>query len=79
MNIAPRAPRFRISGPKKVRSEPIIHRLSHDCGVVPNILRGRITQKDAWLEVELAGPRKSVEKALKFLGARGVSVRKLAD
>jgi ABC-type methionine transport system ATPase subunit len=77
--MTPRAPRFRISGPKKLRSEPIIHRLSRDCGVVPHILRGRITPKDAWLEVELTGPRKSVEKALKFLGARGVSVRKLPD
>jgi ABC-type methionine transport system ATPase subunit len=77
--MTPRTPRFRISGPKKIRSEPIIHRLSHDCGVVPNILRGRITRKDAWLEVELAGPRRNIDKALRFLEARGVSVRRLED
>jgi hypothetical protein len=77
--MALRALRFRISCPEKIRSEPIIHRLSHDCGVVPNILRGRITRKDAWLEVELTGPRRNIDKALKFLAARGVSVRKLED
>lgn len=77
--MASRAPRFRITGSGRLRSEPILHRLSRDCGVVPNILRGRITPKGAWLEVELAGPRKNVEKALKFLGARGASVRELPD
>ncbi len=75
--MAPKAVRIRMSCPKKIRGEPIIHRLSHDCKVVPTLLRGRITKKDAWLEVELAGPRKNVEKALKFLARRGVAVRRL--
>jgi ABC-type methionine transport system ATPase subunit len=69
--------RFKMTFPENILGEPIIHRLSHDLDVVPNIMRGRITEKSAWLEVELVGPVKSIEKALKYLGERGVTVHKL--
>ncbi len=74
---AQKSVRFKMTFPEKILGEPIIHRLSHDLDVVPNIMRGRITEKSAWLEVELVGPAKSIEKALKFLAERGVTVQKL--
>ena len=43
------------------------------------MIRGRITDKGAWLDVELQGPRKSVEKALAFLAERGVAVAPLDE
>lgn len=69
--------RFRMTFPEKVLGEPIIYKLSHDFDVIPNIMRGRITDKSAYLEVELVGSPKNTEKALKFLEDRGVTIQKL--
>ena len=64
--------KLKLTFPEKVLGDPIIHTLSHDFDVIPNILRGRITDKNAWLEVELLGSAKSLERARKFLVERGV-------
>lgn len=69
--------RFKMTFPEKVLGEPIIHKLSHDLSVVPNILRGRITEKNAWLEVELVGAAKNLEKAVEYLKERGVSIQRI--
>jgi ABC-type methionine transport system ATPase subunit len=69
--------RLKLTFPEKVLGDPIIHTLSHDLDVVPNILRGRITEKNAWLEVEIIGTSKGLEKARKYLADRGVTVTPL--
>lgn len=69
--------RFKMTFPEKTIGEPIIYKLSHDLDVQPNILRGRITEKSAWLELELIGAQKNIDKALKFLADRGVDIQKL--
>lgn len=71
--------RFEMNFPAKMIEEPIMHKLSTDHGVVPNILRGRITANSAKLEVELSGKPKDVEKAIAFLKSKGVSIRKLKE
>lgn len=74
---AQKVTRFKMTFPEKTIGEPIIYKLSHDLDVAPNILRGRITDKNAWLELELVGSPKNIEKALKFLQERGVKIDKL--
>jgi ABC-type methionine transport system ATPase subunit len=74
---AQRIERFKMTFPEKTIGEPIIYKLAHDMEVQPNILRGRITEKSAWLEVELSGNAKNVDKAVKFLTDRGVTLQKL--
>ncbi len=74
---ASRTARFRLEFPKKILGEPVIHRLSRHHDVVPNIVRGKITVKNAWLEVELQGSRKSIDRALQYLGKQGVTVQAL--
>jgi ABC-type methionine transport system ATPase subunit len=69
---ARRSLKLKLTFPEKVLGDPIIHTLSKDFDVVPNILRGRITDKNAWLEVEMIGAEKNIEKARKFLEDRGV-------
>jgi ABC-type methionine transport system ATPase subunit len=64
--------KLKLTFPEKILGDPIIHTLSKDFDVVPNILRGRITGKNAWLELELRGTDKNLEKARKFLTDRGV-------
>ncbi|HZL73633.1 MAG TPA: NIL domain-containing protein [Planctomycetota bacterium] len=65
--------KLKLTFPEKILGDPIIHTLSHDFDVVPNILRGRITGKNAWLEVEMLGSDKNLERARKYLTDRGVS------
>ena len=65
--------KLKLTFPEKILGDPIIHTLSHDFDVVPNILRGRITGKNAWLEVEMIGLDKNLERARKYLTDRGVS------
>ena len=69
--------RFKMTFPAKIVGEPIMTKLSNDFGVSYNMMRGRITDKGAWLEVELIGAAKNVERALKFLEERGVTVAPL--
>ena len=69
--------KVKLTFPAKVLGDPIIHTLSHDFDVVPNILRGRITDKNAWLEVEMIGAAKNLERARKFLAERGVTLSPL--
>ncbi|HTF56188.1 MAG TPA: NIL domain-containing protein [Planctomycetota bacterium] len=70
--------KLKLTFPEKVLGDPIIHTISHDFDVVPNILRGRITDKNAWLEVEMIGAPKNLERARKFLVERGVAISPLA-
>ena len=70
---ARRSLKLKLTFPEKILGDPIIHTLSHDFDVVPNILRGRITGKNAWLEVEIIGTDKNLERTRKFLTDRGVS------
>lgn len=69
--------RYKMTFPAKIVGEPIMTKLSNDFGVSYNMMRGRITDKGAWLEVELIGSAKNVERALKFLAERGVAVESL--
>ena len=71
--------KFKMTFPEKMIGDPILYRLSQDLGVAPNILRGRITENDAWLEVELIGVEENIGKAVEFLGEQGVSIEKLED
>jgi ABC-type methionine transport system ATPase subunit len=73
MPSASRSLKLKLTFPEKILGDPIIHTLSKDFDVVPNILRGRITGKNAWLEIEMIGTDKNIERARKFLADRGVS------
>lgn len=67
--------RFMMTFPSKVIGDPLIHVLSSDFKVVPNILRGRITDKGARLEVEVTGSPMKIQKAIQWLESRGVTVK----
>jgi len=68
-----------MSFPQKLVSEPIMHRIASEFKVVPNIIRGRITEKGATLDVRLTGPSKALDQALAYLQTQGVGVQPLAE
>ena len=69
--------RLKMTIPSKVTGEPLIHMLSHDLHVAPNIVRGRIGPSSAWLEIEIAGSQKNLDRALSFLKEKGVIIEDL--
>lgn len=69
--------RCKMTFPQKVVGQPVMHKLWSDFKVVSNTMRGRITEKGAWLEVELVGAPKNLDAALKFLADQGVSIQTL--
>ena len=69
--------KFKMTFPAKIVGEPIMTKLSHDFGVSYNMIRGRITDKGAWLDVELIGAKKNIDRALEFLKERGVTIAPL--
>jgi ABC-type methionine transport system ATPase subunit len=70
---------FKMSFPQKLVSEPIMHHLSSTFKVVPNIIRGRITEKGAALDVKLTGSAKAIAEALAYLADQGVGVQALTE
>jgi ABC-type methionine transport system ATPase subunit len=69
--------RFKIVFPSTALGEPFIYKLSHDMNVIPNIRRGRITDQSAWLEVDIQGEQKYIDRAVKFLRSKGATVTEL--
>ena len=70
---------YKMSFPQKLVSEPIMHKISSEFKVIPNIIRGRITEKGAALDVRLTGSPKALADALAYLAAQGVGVQPLAE
>jgi ABC-type methionine transport system ATPase subunit len=65
--------------PQKVVGEPLLYRLSTKMKVKPNVIRGRITEKHAQLEIEIIGASKNIELAVKYLVEKGVAVTKVEE
>lgn len=66
---------YKMTFPPNVVGEPLMSELLTQKKVVPNILRGRITDKGAWLEVTLEGSQKAIDLAIQFLEAKGVAIK----
>lgn len=71
--------KFKMTFPSIVLGDPVMYTLAHDINVVPNICRGRITDKSAWLEVELAGKPANIETALAYLTEKGVKFEEITS
>ena len=60
-------------GPE-VSSEPIIHSVGQQFGLVTNIHRTDATEERGWIELELVGKEKDIEAGIAWLISRGVRV-----
>jgi ABC-type methionine transport system ATPase subunit len=71
--------RYKMVFPASMIKEPVIFKLSKEYNLIPNILRGRITNKSAWLELSIQGKDANLKKALLFLKKKGVKVEELGS
>jgi hypothetical protein len=67
--------RVRVEVVFPVLRGPRIRGLFHPCRVALNVLRGRVTETAAWFEVELSGPVRRVDAALRGFRSRGALVQ----
>jgi ABC-type methionine transport system ATPase subunit len=69
--------KYKFSFPPKTIHQPLIYHLSREFEVIPNILKGRITEDSAWLEVELVGEGPEVERAVTYLKEQGIDASEM--
>lgn len=66
--------RYKLTFTDKIVREPVMSRLTEECGVTYNMMRGRFSDRGGWLDVELAGSKRALDKAVKFLASQGLEV-----
>jgi ABC-type methionine transport system ATPase subunit len=66
--------KVRITFPEEKIKEPIIYQIGKDYKVVTNIRRADVTEKTGWVDLELIGETKEVERAVADLKKKGVKV-----
>ncbi len=68
-----------LTFPQHLIDEPILHRLSADFDIVPNIRRANVDGTSAWVILSLDGTDEAVDAAVAWLEAGGVDVKRLGD
>lgn len=66
--------KVRITFPEEKIKEPIIYQIGKENKVVTNIRRADVTEKTGWVDLELIGDAKDVERAVAELKKKGVKV-----
>jgi len=60
--------------PPELVREPIIHNISQQFKVVPNIRRADISENKGWVVLELEGEEKDIERSIAWLTQKGIRV-----
>lgn len=63
-----------ITFPEVKIKEPIIYQIGQEYRVVTNIRRADVTEKTGWVDLELVGDPKEIERAVEGLKKKGVKI-----
>jgi ABC-type methionine transport system ATPase subunit len=69
--------RFHLTFPEHLISEPVIHRVGKDFGLVTNIRRANIEERHGWVILEVDGTDEAIAAAATWLASQGVQVDRL--
>ncbi|OFW79634.1 MAG: hypothetical protein A2Z48_02645 [Actinobacteria bacterium RBG_19FT_COMBO_70_19] len=69
--------RFHLTFPEHLISEPVIHRVGKDFGLVTNIRRANIEERHGWVILEVDGTDEAIAAAAAWLASQGVQVDRL--
>ena len=72
-----RTARLHITFPADMVSQPVIHRLGTEFGLVTNIRRANIEERGGWIIVEVDGEDDRVAAALTWLVEQGLQVDRI--
>ncbi|HEX9758742.1 MAG TPA: NIL domain-containing protein [Nitrospiria bacterium] len=63
-----------ITFPEEKIKEPIIYLVGQEYKVVTNIRKADVTEKTGWVDLELVGDPKEIERAVEGIKKKGVKV-----
>lgn len=63
-----------ITFPEDKIKDPIIYQIGKEYSVITNIRRADVTEKTGWVDLELTGDPKEIERAVEGLKKKGVIV-----
>jgi len=66
--------RVRLTYPKHLLDQPLIHRLIRQFDLLTNILEARVTGEEGWLILTIRGERERVQQGLAWIAEQGVEV-----
>lgn len=66
--------KFHITFPEDKIKEPIIYQIGKEYKVVTNIRKADVTEKTGWVDLELIGDPKEIERAVEGMKRKGVNV-----
>ncbi len=71
--------RFHLTFPEHLINEPVIHRLGTEFGLVTNIRRANIEERQAWVILEMEGSDRAIADAVSWLAGQGVQVDRIEE
>ena len=66
--------KFHITFPEGKIKEPIIYQIGKEYKIVTNIRKADVTEKTGWVDLELIGDPKEIERAVEGMKKKGVKV-----
>ena len=71
--------RLHVTFPGHLASEPILHRVASEFGLVTNIRRANIDDRGGWVIVEVDGDDEQLAAAVSWLAERGLDVDRIDE
>lgn len=71
------AAHLHLTFPAELVSQPVLHRLGADFGLVTNIRRANIEERGGWIIVEVDGDDERIETAVAWLLEQGLQVDRI--
>ena len=71
------ATRLHLTFPEHLVSQPVIHRLGAEFGLITNIRRANIEERGGWLIVEVDGTDERIASAVAWLAEQGLQVDRI--
>ncbi len=68
-----------LTFPGTLASEPILHKLATEFGLVTNIRRANIEERGGWVIVEVDGDDDRIAEAVAWLAERGLGVDRIDE
>ena len=71
--------RLHLTFPGHLASEPVLHGLATEFGLVTNIRRANIEERGGWVIVEVNGEEERIAEAVSWLAERGLQVDRIDE
>ena len=69
--------RLHLTFPERLVSEPVIHRVGTEFGLVTNIRRANIEERGGWVILEVEGEDDQIAAAVTWLAEQGLAVDRI--